>query len=1006
MNKNFRFKKSRILHFGVLMFFAFQIVLTTGAFSLFSNFAKVSADEQAPSSSQTLVSTSVTSSVYNSSSGYSTSSVNKISETAHPMGDSWLSYSLTRPQTVELNKTTYNNSQAFGIDNSLYDGDTSNILSLDIAYKYADLENRNGQAGWNIVEDGSTTVLGQQVGVIKKGSLYIQKSFNGTTWDIQNPFTAGTTGSYYTTNFASTFKPDKYTANNKLKIYQPLGEDIARGVYIRAVFAYKLERELVRHSAPFTNNWTEWMPRELAGSISILRSVEYKTERAYIVEQATFFIASDSGVVTFNNVMTNERYVSSGLSEILYYASTIKNNHVSASGFRLNSNNESFKITYSYNGGAYTSTENGKMFFATGKYDFIVETLFGTKNNYTVFIDRRELNTALYDYFGGISLIKDNSHRVFSVEDEYPVYLAGKAYYNIAQVSENHVPLVGTITNIETNSVINIDYTRQSKQGTLTEPGYYVAELYNNPDYDGDMSGDLFKFTFIFKLVTEQSHIIKPMVNYELLSETTSIADLQAGYYGVKLSTQGAGHAVFAFSTYSEAYNFSYNYEKSLVQLEGASYIYKDINNPTSTTTYYTNSEALQAITHFAENNVEKRYFDATNSKTYQTLDTNYENVLSLELNEDVVVFASEDALENLKSSQNFVNNRKYRVYTSNNEMYESTNYFKFINVADWESETIYLVNELTNVHYKIDYDIPVEQQMLAYSAPSGNYKVKETNIYGIVSEYSATYIKPTDITASIDIETFTDGETKTTTYDKNNISNRVVTNGFKLVDAKNIYDNHSIVKVTKNNNTAQMQIMEINEVYERVYDQAGEYEVKVIDRLGNSFSLYITIINAKQAYIVSFETEDYYVFDTYVFSGQQITLPTPQVAQDKHEFIGWELNGQLVSNTFTLTQNANITLTERVQKTLVDVTYNTNTETVLAKTRARVGTTVVLPTITKEGFVFAGWDINGKTYKTTYTLQDNQDLTASAVWHHPKTTITLLDGNFSLTVESKPDNK
>ncbi len=129
---------------------------------------------------------------------------------------------------------------------------------------------------------------------------------------------------------------------------------------------------------------------------------------------------------------------------------------------------------------------------------------------------------------------------------------------------------------------------------------------------------------------------------------------------------------------------------------------------------------------------------------------------------------------------------------------------------------------------------------------------------------------------------------------------------------------------------------------------------------------------------------------------GQVLVLPT--LTKTGSNFAGWKLDGEdydatsawsSVATTATLTA----TWTAKTTTVTLDVAGGTGaTETELTATYGQV---LVLPTLTKTGYTFAGWTLNGNAYNVAYAWSvEGSTATLVATWNPKTTTVTLnLDG-------------
>jgi hypothetical protein len=880
-------------------------------------------------------------------------------------------------------KDTLNGIPAFGFIAGSEVSETGVLVDIKLKYNYP-RTNGLGSDNWEIFTDTAEYVNGMRVGVINSGALVIQKSYDGVNWTWDNDATGRTQTNYHTTDFIKEFKPETYNGDNKRQIYQPSGADIMRGVYIRVFFAYGIKRSEERM---INGTWT-WITGEK------VKETIWHYEN--ILEETTFFLASDSAEVVFKNASTeNLESDDASMSELVQIAGTIKSGHGTLSGFTLSKlKNPSLDVKYSFNGSSNWKTAvDGQFFSGTGKYSFRVKTPLGTQKEYDVYVDNRDVNAAIEHYFGANGLIAANSKRVFTTVDTVPVYVAGQTYPHFNAVNNWTMPVAGTITNIDTGQEMTIAPSREARTFTITEPGNYEAEFYSNSDYKTQMSGDAFHFIFKF-IVIPDSNVPGPMINQEILNGLTGFSDLRSGYYGVTLPTAGTGTVTYAFADYQSAYSFAYECERGLVSAVASGYSYKDNNAISQMKVYPTQSDVLGAVSMVAERSVKHKFFDASNPQSYQTLSEFVSDISTLNLSQDVVVFSDDYAQTRLSSGEPFLNSRKYRYINSDGTVSDGTYDLKFIQAADFESNSITFVNTATGTSYAINYNESVSLQLANENAPSGRYKIIEKTKSNETVEYYGVYIKPGEYTGSLTVDIF-DGE-NLDTHTLTRLSSKVYNaRGLAVRGSENSLDPYAIMKIVKNGAVGSAQIYGIDEAKNIYIDENGEYEIYLIDRLGNSTSFVFQVWNAVSAFTVNFDTKDSPLSSQTMFVGQTITLPVPVVEYEMYEFAGWMQDGVLISgNTFTLNAFGDITLTARIDKVYVWLTFDSAGGSSVDTIKARVGTEVELPQPAKNGFIIGGFTTpDGVKHKAMLFVEDSTDLLLTAVWHYPQVVISLYDG-------------
>ncbi len=169
-------------------------------------------------------------------------------------------------------------------------------------------------------------------------------------------------------------------------------------------------------------------------------------------------------------------------------------------------------------------------------------------------------------YYFGEGLLA-GSKRIYD-KGEIPVYEAGLTNYALQPVGDEYLPLGGYIKNFTTCTVIQIDSNREAKSGTLWEAGEYEVVLCNNPTFTTDNPvGDCQSILFKFKLI-EEGTAPGPQLNQELLAQymQSNVSDLKPFFYAVTQHSAGRGDITIAFSSYQKAYDYAYAQNVGLVE--------------------------------------------------------------------------------------------------------------------------------------------------------------------------------------------------------------------------------------------------------------------------------------------------------------------------------------------------------------------------------------------------------------------------------------------------------
>jgi len=258
---------------------------------------------------------------------------------------------------------------------------------------------------------------------------------------------------------------------------------------------------------------------------------------------------------------------------------TISDNQGSSEGFKIDTSDVNYKISYSFNDSTnYTPSGNNAVFTMPGKYDFIIESQIGVTRKKTVYIHEKGNEKNIEIYFGG-SLFSKDSKRVFDPSENYPVYV--KDQITIKTENENrmatkHAPLVGKIYLVDDfHPNLNLDdldklkpVAEKNAEDTYWSfsnlpAGKYEAVFANNEDFfKRSATGDTVTFVWRFYVVDEG---YTPTVNEDLLYRLASVNDFKSLHYVVKLKTQGTGNLLVVFDNEYNAYNFASKYLASTV---------------------------------------------------------------------------------------------------------------------------------------------------------------------------------------------------------------------------------------------------------------------------------------------------------------------------------------------------------------------------------------------------------------------------------------------------------
>lgn len=101
-------------------------------------------------------------------------------------------------------------------------------------------------------------------------------------------------------------------------------------------------------------------------------------------------------------------------------------------------------------------------------------------------------------------------------------------------------------------------------------------------------------------------------------------------------------------------------------------------------------------------------------------------------------------------------------------------------------------------------------------------------------------------------------------------------------------------------------------------------------------------------------------------------TVSLPVLTRQYYRFVGWEYNGSIVDNSFTMPYK-DIILTAKWEKTHYAVSLDRTVQYV------RIGESITLPNKTQAGYTFNGWDDGNNIYPAGSSYKPTKDITLTA---------------------------
>lgn len=724
--------------------------------------------------------------------------------------------------------------------------------------------------GWEIVEDdwGMTdkqTIGDAWTGKIATGVILVQRSITGLRWtNIED-------GKYakglYTTDFYT-----HYGGKGDVLVYTPDGEDILDGVYLRILYAYEL--------------------KEING----------KNKKRCVEEYVLYLCNNELGAVTFHNLTAAGKIETicgtDNEIEVDMYrsAETMNSGAVTTTGFTIdNSNNPTVTYTVRRNG-VEVKNQNKTEFTETGKYDIQLTSAVGSTQSFTLYVDRMSPDETIQKYFGQGFI---EGKRIYDETSQVPVFEGGETYYHFESISNYFLPLYGTVTNLSTGSITTIAASRASRKVELVEPGTYEVVLYNNPTCATQTpSGDNKVITFHF-CVIPQGTAPGPQINKANLENQmrTNASGIYPKYYGLTYTSAAKGYITRAYASREDAIEAAKAYESGTVEvLNDGTYRYTGAFRVKQKDKYESNWELMDAVNYFAELAVEELYFDMSDPSTYATLRDSLldetSNPRMLELSRSVVIFADDqrdkltkiDALPILNAlPYEYV---KKGLSSSPDSGHSSFKFFRDEYGCDSDSVTI---SSSDGKQMIVTYGEDVDSQLKNAGFKTGILTITEQTVYGDQATYEAVYYANNDIMARIELVCHDETGTHSIKVSQENEGTSITTEAFSIISITDELDPYDLISIKEPSGRLTRYVAD--QIGDFMWTDVGEYEISVINRIGNKFSFKIEIDGSRYA-ALSFEGIGTEGFESLLLNigDENVELPRP-------ERYGYEFAGYLDDN-------------------------------------------------------------------------------------------------------------
>ncbi len=810
--------------------------------------------------------------------------------------------------------------------------------------------------GWTIETDDygkkeKETIAGVSVGQVASGALIVQTSSDGVNWTSVDK--AKYTNGLYTTDYNK-----YYSSKGNVCIYTPDGQELIKGLYVRVLYAYMAYQK------------------------------SSKTTNRYVEEYDMYLCSSELNAVTFHNLSIDDKLTDSfgdkdeTTVSMYKHAETIQSGKGTVTGFEIDTTlNPTVKYTVEKDGKDVTVPEDLK-FTENGRYTINLNSPVGDQKTVTIYVDRSSDQEALENYFGNFI----DGKRIFDEDSKYPVYEGGETTYTIKGISDSYLPVSGIIKNITTGKTTTISASRNERKGNLTEPGEYEAIFTTNSSFDQDAtSGDCRLFTFHFKIIANGT-APGPKINQESLKNYASknVNDSYPKYYCLSYQSAGKGMINLAFESRESAENFSYYYEKGMVEetSDGILKYNSSLGNGYSKD-YTDNWELTEDFYKAAQDSVREEFFDASYVDSYITLKDdllkNTDNLRTLELSRSIYIFANEEEREKLTNKKNLpvISFKPYAFLDNGNDKKVISGYDDFEFVKDpigCDSDSVKIIDKYNTV-YTINYNEGVAKQLKEKNCPSGKITISESTIYGDKTEYDAIYIAPGENTASIKIAYYEYGEEKELTLTQEDNGKVIEADAFSILDVNDELDPYQLVSVSSTNQDTYRFVSDQDTV--KSWTEKDNYTIKVVNQVGNEIAFNINVGDSNYSTITFRGEGTENAKDILAKQGDK-NISLPELTRYGYEFEGYkDSNDNLYTSIMKVVPDFNTIILEPVWKAKeCTVTFLNNLSEVYQTETAEYNSRIELPTIDLgAGLRFAGWSLNNEPVDTDTILITSEDM-------------------------------
>lgn len=818
------------------------------------------------------------------------------------------------------------------------------------------------------------------IGEMGYGAIIVQCSTNGINWGKNE------------------IKKSADYLNNKTSegyyiIYTPKGADLYNGIFIRVIFAYK-----------YTDH-----------------DVTYRA-----IEKYQFYVCVDNlDAVTFKNLSAKDSLKKSALKmdECQYKAAvaseTLKSGDMTVTGFRIDTSLcPSAAYTVTKNGKAYSVPEN-KEIRESGFYEIKLTSKFGKTKYVSIYVDTSSDEELLDKYFVSETLDlfdADNIEQRFLLgkriykEGNYPVFEAGELFCCLKPTPENCLPVTGYIKNTSKNTKLPVQISSGDEAVfiPIDDPGEYIAKLnVGTKEAQYVTSGDIREVTFKFTVI-EKGTAPGPIVNKNNLENIYSFSapsDYYPLYYAVEEHRDDApGSINLAYYDYDSALERAKDLVRGNVEkLSDGSFRYNgNLRGIEVKPIYHDGWDLNDAVEYFADAYIELKDFDLSVVSSYLTLDDSIikqvDRLLDLKLKNSITVFPSENnekdkfrlngVLPLICEKPQAVINDITKPEIDFVTIKESAD-FKFIHDKyGCDSNTVTITNEYGQT-LNVRYNVGVGKQLSDAGFLSGIVTITETTFWDDSVSYQALYIADGDNQAKVTLTYYEDGVEKNITADQHSPEKHYYTDAFRITDITDELDKYSHISVSYMRHKDDVSLP-AKDVYDSdhlmslndTYITPGDYEVKVINRVGNAYTFTITVTENGGYLYLSFAGDGTEGMDKIFTKIGMQNVSLQNLSKYGYDFIGFkDSDGTLYKDSIgTVLFTQDTELTSAWSPKTVKVILKDPTGTIINTQEVHFGSDIELPALADtEEMQFAGWDRNGAVISGKMIIDTEEDIVLTA---------------------------